>query len=77
MKMTKKEYKLFLSKYELLGQLEYERKNEEPISLEFLDEIQYLVNTNKQISHIKSRLNTKILVRKTLNRLSQNAFDQI
>jgi hypothetical protein len=77
MLMTKKEYRRFKSKYELLGQLEKERRDTEYLDeesfrrfLDFLDEIYMLtLDTNKPPSISESELQTKIMVRKILNRL--------
>jgi hypothetical protein len=73
--ITKNEYKSFKSKYELLGKLEQERKKNEALSLDFLDNILNLVNNTKRKSEIKSDLNAIIKIRKTLNQLSENAFN--
>ena len=76
MLMTKEEYKQFKSKYELLGQLERERRKGEYLDkesirgfLEFLDEIYMLILDKKEVpTLLESKLQTKIMVRKILNR---------
>lgn len=76
MLMTKEEYQQFKSKYELLGQLERERRKGEYLDkesirgfLEFLDEIYMLVLDKKEVpTLLESKLQTKIMVRKILNR---------
>lgn len=74
--MTKEEYQQFKSKYELLGQLERERRKGEYLDkesirgfLEFLDEIYMLILDKKEVpTLLESKLQTKIMVRKILNR---------
>ncbi len=76
MLMTKEEYQQFKSKYELLGQLERERRKGEYLDkesikgfLEFLDEIYMLILDKKEVPILlESKLQTKIMVRKILNR---------
>ena len=76
MLMTKEEYQQFKSKYELLGQLERERRKGEYLDkesirgfLEFLDEIYMLILDKKEVpTLLESKLQTKIMVRKILNR---------
>jgi len=83
--MTKQEYKQFKSKYEFLGQLEKERQNTEFTNkqsikrfLNFLDEIYTLTLNNKKIPTLSaSKLKAKILLRKILNKLSDDAFNEI
>ncbi len=85
MLMTKQEYKQFKSKYEFLGQLEKERQNTEFTNkqsikrfLNFLDEIYTLTLNNKKIPTLSaSKLKAKILLRKILNKLSDDAFNEI
>ncbi len=76
MLMTKEEYQQFKSKYELLGQIERERRKGEYLDkesirgfLEFLDEIYMLILDKKEVpTLLESKLQTKIMVRKILNR---------
>lgn len=74
--MAKEEYQQFKSKYELLGQLERERRKAEYLDkesirrfLDFLDEIYILKLDKKEVpTLLESKLQTKIMVRKILNR---------
>lgn len=85
MLMTKQEYKQFKSKYEFLGQLEKERRRSEFTDresirrfLNFLDEIYTLTLNNKKIPTLsESKLKAKIMLRKILNKLSDDAFNEI
>jgi len=62
MKMTKKEYKQFIDKYKLLGQIEQERKKKVPISLDFMDAIFSFADSSIQTHHLKSKLDIKIIL---------------
>jgi len=76
MLMAKEEYQQFKSKYELLGQLERERRKSEYLDkesirgfLDFLDEIYMLTLDKKEVPTLsESKLQTKIMVRKILDR---------
>jgi len=76
--MTKKEYQQFKAKYELLGQLEEERKETEYLDeesfrrfLEFMDEIyEFLLDDKKIPPLLEDKLKTKIMVRNILNRVA-------
>jgi len=75
--MTTEEYKIFKATYELMGELEQERKKKEPLSLKFLDEILSLTDPLINEYLFKLKLDNKIMVRKTLNQILPHAFDQI
>ena len=81
MLMNRNEYHRFKKQYELLGNIETARKNQQhlqqkilPEFLMFLEQIFEYHNKNFP-SQENNNLEIKIMVRKTLNRLTKDAFN--
>ena len=81
MLMNRNEYHRFKKQYELLGNIETARKNQQHVQQKILPEfllfLQQIFEYHKKnfSSQQKNNLKIKIMVRKTLNKLAKDAFN--